>query len=88
MRNRARFLERGSRGKMFKIKGRAGFSKVRKAPEPTRRYLEVAAYYHWKERGCPFGESLVDWLAAEREWRIRYSPNKWWQTKQDIYHLG
>jgi len=53
-------------------------------PEPERgaaprEYLEVAAYYHWKERGCPWGDPLSDWLAAEMEWRsgVRHSRNKW-----------
>ncbi len=27
--------------------------------------IEVAAYYLWQERGCPFGTPEVDWFQAE-----------------------
>jgi hypothetical protein len=30
--------------------------------------LEVAAYYHWQQRGCPLNDDLTDWAEVEREW--------------------
>ncbi len=29
--------------------------------------LEVAAYYHWQQRGCPNNDELCDWVEAEKE---------------------
>ena len=29
--------------------------------------LEVAAYYHWLNRGCPKGGELSDWVEAKKE---------------------
>lgn len=29
--------------------------------------LEVAAYYHWLNRGCPTNDDLLDWVEAEKE---------------------
>lgn len=37
----------------------------------SKEYLEIAAYYHWQVRGCPWGDPLTDWLAAEQELRLR-----------------
>jgi hypothetical protein len=39
-------------------------NKIRAIP---KEFLEEAAYYHWLDRGCPWGDPLTDWLAAERE---------------------
>jgi hypothetical protein len=34
---------------------------------PTERLEhEIAAYYHWLDRGCPIGDDLTDWFEAER----------------------
>jgi Protein of unknown function (DUF2934) len=33
----------------------------------SRNQMEEAAYYHWLERGCPWGDPLTDWLAVETE---------------------
>jgi len=42
--------------------------KVKKSEqEVSRESLEVAAYYHWLNRGCPQDDSLTDWLEAEKE---------------------
>ncbi len=37
-------------------------------PEATHESLEVAAYYHWLERGCPMGDDLADWVEVERKY--------------------
>lgn len=33
----------------------------------SREELEVAAYYHWLNRGCPHDDSLTDWVEVETE---------------------
>jgi len=33
--------------------------------------LEVAAYYHWLNRGCPHGDSLTDWVEVEIQMKRR-----------------
>ncbi len=33
----------------------------------SREELEVAAYYHWLNRGCPKDDSLTDWVEVETE---------------------
>lgn len=56
-----------------------------------QEYLEVAAYYHWRARGCPLGDPLVDWLAAEEEWRFgkAHSRNRWrWFRPDSLPFLG
>ncbi|MBV8866145.1 MAG: DUF2934 domain-containing protein, partial [Acidobacteriaceae bacterium] len=30
-----------------------------------RQTLQLAAYYLWQQRGCPFGAPEVDWFRAE-----------------------
>lgn len=30
--------------------------------------MEVAAYYHWLERGCPMGDELTDWVEVEKKY--------------------
>lgn len=40
--------------------------KITKSEEkPAKENLEVAAYYHWLNRGCPHGDSLTDWVEVE-----------------------
>ncbi|HEV2355630.1 MAG TPA: DUF2934 domain-containing protein, partial [Puia sp.] len=42
--------------------------KTAKAKETvSREELEVAAYYHWLNRGCPTDDSLTDWIEVEAE---------------------
>ncbi len=36
-----------------------------RTPEEQHRRWQVAAYYHWIERGKPFGDPDADWFAAE-----------------------
>jgi Protein of unknown function (DUF2934) len=31
----------------------------------SKAQMEAAAYYHWLERGRPWGDPLTDWLAVE-----------------------
>jgi hypothetical protein len=40
-------------------------------PDPSPREIAELAYLRWLERGCPHGDSVEDWLAAERELRAR-----------------
>jgi hypothetical protein len=35
--------------------------------EMNHENLELAAYYHWMERGCPMGDELTDWVEVERK---------------------
>lgn len=36
--------------------------------ESSRRHLvQIAAYYLWRQRGCPVGTPEVDWFRAEQE---------------------
>ncbi len=38
--------------------------------EEAHENLEVAAYYHWLERGCPIGDELTDWVEVERKYAV------------------
>jgi hypothetical protein len=40
---------------------------VKPKKEIPREYLEVAAYYHWLNRGCPSNDDLSDWVEVEKE---------------------
>ncbi|MBL7002565.1 MAG: DUF2934 domain-containing protein [Gammaproteobacteria bacterium] len=31
----------------------------------TKKDIEVAAYFNWRERGSPIGDELTDWIKAE-----------------------
>lgn len=33
----------------------------------TPEAIQKEAYFHWLERGCPIGDELTDWVAAERK---------------------
>ncbi len=33
----------------------------------SQEQIAVSAYLRWESRGCPIGEDLQDWLAAEYE---------------------
>lgn len=37
--------------------------------ELSQAELEVAAYYHWINRGCPSNDDLTDWVEVERQWK-------------------
>jgi hypothetical protein len=50
--------------------------------EIPKQYLEVAAYYHWQQRGCPLNDDLADWLAVEKEWAASRK-KKWWFFRPD-----
>lgn len=32
--------------------------------------LEIAAYFHWLERGCPIGDDLTDWVEVEKKYAV------------------
>ena len=70
---------------MISFKEKVRIFKKKKDREIPKGYLELAAYYHWQARGCPMGDPLTYWLAAERECGSRLIPpkKKWWQTRQD-----
>ncbi len=36
--------------------------------ETNHQSLEVAAYFHWLERGCPIGDDLTDWVEVEKKY--------------------
>jgi hypothetical protein len=53
---------------MPKTTEKAKTVKVVKTGKPlSKKELEVAAYYHWQERGCPINDDLTDWVEAEKE---------------------
>jgi len=51
---------------MLKTKERGAAPKAAKKEIPKDQ-LEVAAYYHWLERGCPVGDDLTDWVEVENQ---------------------
>lgn len=34
---------------------------------PSYEQIAERAYYIWQARGCPWGQSLEDWLEAEKQ---------------------
>jgi len=38
-----------------------------KAGNPTYEQIAERAYYIWESRGCPWGQSLDNWLEAEKQ---------------------
>lgn len=50
---------------MAKTKEKEAAEKSEK--EVAKENLEVAAYYHWKNRGCPNNDEMCDWVEAEKE---------------------
>lgn len=38
-----------------------------KENEITKEAIELEAYYHWLNRGCPIGDEMTDWVEAERK---------------------
>ena len=38
-----------------------------KEKEITPEAIRVEAYYQWINRGCPAGDELTDWVAAEQK---------------------
>jgi len=41
-----------------------------KQEEVNHENLEVAAYYHWLNRGCPAHDDLTDWVEVEQEFKV------------------
>ncbi len=33
----------------------------------SKEKLELAAYFHWQNRGCPNNDEMCDWMEAEKE---------------------
>jgi hypothetical protein len=50
---------------MIKTKEKKLIIKDEKVKETPPLNLEVAAYYHWQQRGCPINDGLTDWVAVE-----------------------
>ncbi len=50
---------------MAKLKEKEASEKSEKGV--SRESLEVAAYYHWQNRGCPNNDEMCDWVEAEKE---------------------
>ena len=40
---------------------------VKSEVKVSKEKMEVAAYYHWQNRGCPNNDELCDWAEAEKE---------------------
>lgn len=40
---------------------------VKKKTQISKENLEVAAYFHWLNRGCPDRDDVADWVEAEKE---------------------
>lgn len=51
---------------MAKVKERPSAVRL-KENEITPETIQKEAYYHWLSRGCPAGDGLTDWVAAERK---------------------
>jgi hypothetical protein len=51
---------------MMKTKEKKTVMKAEKGNETPQTNLQLAAYFHWKERGCPVNDDLTDWLAVEK----------------------
>ena len=49
--------------------------KKQHAEETTHESMEVAAYFHWLERGCPMGDELTDWVEVERKYAANAKHN-------------
>jgi hypothetical protein len=47
-----------------------GFIENHSASSDIVTQLEIAAYYLWQSRGCPFNDPEPDWCEAERQWRF------------------
>jgi hypothetical protein len=43
--------------------------------EVFQNNLEVAAYYHWINRGCPENDSLTDWVEVEKDQAVKSHSN-------------
>jgi hypothetical protein len=37
---------------------------------PTHQQISERAYYIWESRGCPWDQSLEDWLEAEKQLKL------------------
>jgi hypothetical protein len=37
---------------------------------PTYEQIAERAYYIWETKGCPWGQSLENWLEAERQLKL------------------
>ena len=37
--------------------------------------LELAAYFHWLERGCPMDDALTDWVEVEKKFPASHKNN-------------
>jgi len=60
---------------IIKSKNAVGSRKPRSAKSPavagnpSHEQIAERAYYIWQSRGCPWGQSLEDWLEAEKQLR-------------------
>lgn len=74
---------------MTAVKTKIASGKKPEGETTSKDYLEVAAYYRWQARGCPWGDPLTDWLEAEKEWRFwkSHSRNKWRWFRPDAVPL-
>ncbi len=58
---------------MAKLKEKESAAKFKM--EVTEENVELAAYYHWLERGCPSDDPLTDWLEVEKKFPAPHRHN-------------
>lgn len=51
---------------MIKTKEKKTVMKAEKESATPQTNLQLEAYFHWQERGCPVNDDLTDWLAVEK----------------------
>ena len=52
---------------MMKLKEKKSKPMVEEIPV-AKEQLELEAYYHWLDRGCPENDALADWVEVEKKW--------------------
>ena len=54
----------------------------------AREQVQLAAYFKWRDAGCPDGSELDFWREAELEWmEYFYVPDRY-ATEDELHRLG
>jgi len=53
--------------RIFMAKTKEKETAVKKGNEGSNEKLEIAAYFHWQNRGCPNNDEMCDCTEAEKE---------------------
>jgi hypothetical protein len=53
---------------------RRNFEEISDEIRKRHKDISCAAYYKWLAAGCPDGESVEFWLAAEKDWKEAHPP--------------